>query len=133
MVAGTAEIGVRGSTWSRDLNVGPGGPGGVRLPWGNADWPRTSKQPTTDQTRKGREHFITRFSRGLSCDLASEQPYQKQAPMQAKKRRTGLARLQFVKAKAANDVIVDQPCGLHERVADGRTAEGEPALLHVLA
>src|SRR5689334_2731636 len=36
MVNGNAEIGLRGSICSSVLNVGPGAPGGVRLPWANA-------------------------------------------------------------------------------------------------
>jgi hypothetical protein len=33
---GSEEIGLRGSICSRVLNIGAGGPGGVRLPWLNA-------------------------------------------------------------------------------------------------
>ena len=33
MVYGTAEMGVRGSICASVFIVGPGGPGGVRLPW----------------------------------------------------------------------------------------------------
>src|ERR1017187_5446240 len=37
MVYGTDEIGVRGSTCESVSIVGPGAPGGVRLPWAKAD------------------------------------------------------------------------------------------------
>ena len=33
----TASIGMRGSICARDLNVGAGGPGGVRLPWARVE------------------------------------------------------------------------------------------------
>src|SRR6267378_37267 len=36
-------------------------------------------------------------------------------------------------SKAAREVVVGQPAGLHEGVADGRADEAEPALLQILA